>query len=286
MCDPPPLVKHQYLVQKVPLASWYKWMTIVAQVLRYSNGQKYGAHLDSLIDSSPRQATVMLYLSDVTHGGETAFPDGSKWLTPELETRMGPFSECAAGHVAFRPKAGDALLFYSIKPDGTHDPASLHTGCPVFEDSVKWTATVWVHSQPYRPAGFTGKDEDQKGENKEREGEVEGSWTDGKQGESGDGSNKGTDGERKQIRTESSRGQGAESRHDLDPGLCVGGHEGCAAWAKAGECDKNREFMHRVCGGACGICEECSGLTDVGCVDRNREKMGYLVYNETEFQTT
>jgi prolyl 4-hydroxylase len=37
-------------------------------------------------------------------------------------------SECAQGHVAFKPRLGDALLFYSIKADGTHDPASMHTG--------------------------------------------------------------------------------------------------------------------------------------------------------------
>ena len=28
---------------------------------------------------------------------------------------MGPMSECAKGHVAFKPRMGDALLFYSIK---------------------------------------------------------------------------------------------------------------------------------------------------------------------------
>src|SRR5690242_6897704 len=41
------------------------------------------------------------------------------------------FSACAAGHVAFRPKRGDALLFWSINPDGTQDSYASHTGCPV-----------------------------------------------------------------------------------------------------------------------------------------------------------
>ncbi len=40
-------------------------------------------------------------------------------------------SKCAQGHVAAKPKAGDAVLFYSYFFNGTHDPASLHTGCPV-----------------------------------------------------------------------------------------------------------------------------------------------------------
>lgn len=37
---------------------------------------------------------------------------------------------------------GDALLFYNLKPDGTQDVSSLHTGCPVLK-GVKWTATKW-----------------------------------------------------------------------------------------------------------------------------------------------
>ena len=56
----------------------------------------------------------------------------------------GPFSACVPpGRVAMKPKMGSALLFYSIKADGTHDPLSAHTGCPVVQ-GVKWTGTVWV----------------------------------------------------------------------------------------------------------------------------------------------
>ena len=32
-----------------------------------------------------------------------------------------------------KPKKGDALLFYSLKPDGQPDTHSLHTGCPVIQ---------------------------------------------------------------------------------------------------------------------------------------------------------
>ena len=45
------------------------------QILRYGLGQKYGAHYDSLVEDSPRVATVLLYLANTTaEGGETAFP--------------------------------------------------------------------------------------------------------------------------------------------------------------------------------------------------------------------
>ena len=45
------------------------------QILRYGLGQKYGAHYDSLVEDSPRVATVLMYLANTTEeGGETAFP--------------------------------------------------------------------------------------------------------------------------------------------------------------------------------------------------------------------
>ena len=46
--------------------------------------------------------------------------------------------------------AGDALLFYSLKPDGESDVASMHTGCPVLA-GTKWTATKWIHTLPFHP---------------------------------------------------------------------------------------------------------------------------------------
>lgn len=43
-----------------------------------------------------------------------------------------------------------ALLFYSLNLDGSNDQASLHTGCPIIQ-GVKWTATKWIHTKPFRP---------------------------------------------------------------------------------------------------------------------------------------
>ena len=45
---------------------------------------------------------------------------------------------------------GDALLFYSMNPDGTQDPYAMHTGCPVVS-GLKWTGTIWIHPEPFRP---------------------------------------------------------------------------------------------------------------------------------------
>lgn len=62
--------------------------------------------MDVLVEETPRLATVLLYLSDVDEGGETAFPSHSVWADKRQAKRFGPFSECAQGHVAVRPKKG------------------------------------------------------------------------------------------------------------------------------------------------------------------------------------
>lgn len=194
------------------------------QVLRYGLGQKYGEHFDAL----GRAATILLYLSEVEEGGETAFPDGSAWLTPELGERMGPFSDCAKNHVAFKPKKGDALMFWSMLPDGKgQDEAAKHTGCPVIK-GIKWTSTKWLHDVPYRPEDY-----------------------------------------------------GALVGPPDDPGLCHDLHPQCKMWAEKGECQKNPGFMlgkgpgYAYCRKSCNQCEDCIA-GDTACINRNRERGGYL----------
>ncbi|OEL31524.1 putative prolyl 4-hydroxylase 3 [Dichanthelium oligosanthes] len=58
------------------------------------------------------------------NGGETVFPNAP------VNSSSLPFynelSECAKKGLSVKPKMGDALLFWSMKPDGSLDPASLH----------------------------------------------------------------------------------------------------------------------------------------------------------------
>ncbi|BAF10504.1 Os02g0827100, partial [Oryza sativa Japonica Group] len=39
--------------------------------------------------------------------------------------------------------------FWSMKPDATLDPLSLHGGCPVIKGN-KWSSTKWMHVREYK----------------------------------------------------------------------------------------------------------------------------------------
>ena len=171
------------------------------QILRYELGQAYVAHhdyfperqsndhnWDPLKGGSNRLATIFLYLSDVEYGGQTVFPLVDKLTaekSEELVRRLGeaPSEEMLKnyaadaglktdswedklidkcyGKFAVPPRRGDAILFYSQKPDGTMDKNSLHGACPVLK-GTKWGANLWVWNScryslcnvdPLNPAG-------------------------------------------------------------------------------------------------------------------------------------
>lgn len=123
------------------------------QVLHYEVGQKYEAHYDYFLDEfntvngGQRIATVLMYLSDVEEGGETVFPSakGNFSAVPY----WNELSECGKGGLSVKPKRGDALLFWSMKPDASLDSSSLHGGCPVIKGD-KWSATKWIRVNEYQ----------------------------------------------------------------------------------------------------------------------------------------
>ena len=122
------------------------------QILHYEVGQKYDAHYDYFVDEynikkgGQRMATLLMYLSDVEEGGETVFPaaKGNFSSVPW----WNELSECGKGGLSVKPKMGDALLFWSMKPDATLDPTSLHGACPVIRGN-KWSCTKWMHVDKY-----------------------------------------------------------------------------------------------------------------------------------------
>lgn len=123
------------------------------QVLHYEVGQKYEPHYDYFLDEfntkngGQRIATLLMYLSDVEEGGETVFPaaKGNFSSVPG----WNEMSACAKRGLAVKPRMGDALLFWSMRPDATLDPSSLHGGCPVISGN-KWSSTKWMHVEEYK----------------------------------------------------------------------------------------------------------------------------------------
>ncbi|GAA4868105.1 2OG-Fe(II) oxygenase [Luteimonas vadosa] len=106
-------------------------------VLRYEPGQQYRPHRDYLPPATiardgpqagNRMRTICVYLNDVEAGGATEFP--------------GP-------GVSIAPKAGSAVVFDNLLPDGSPDPDSVHAGLPV-DRGVKWLGTLWLRQGRYR----------------------------------------------------------------------------------------------------------------------------------------
>ncbi|MCL7027399.1 hypothetical protein MKW94_027980 [Papaver nudicaule] len=123
------------------------------QILHYEVGQKYEPHYDYFLDNfntkngGQRIATVLMYLSDVEEGGETVFPAAKGNISSV--PWWNELSECGKKGLSVKPRMGDALLFWSMRPDASLDPSSLHGGCPVISGN-KWSSTKWIHVDEYK----------------------------------------------------------------------------------------------------------------------------------------
>ncbi|CDY29362.1 hypothetical protein HID58_022004 [Brassica napus] len=123
------------------------------QVLHYEEGQKYEPHYDYFVDEfntkngGQRMATMLMYLSDVEEGGETVFPAAN--MNFSSVPWYNELSACGKKGLSVKPRMGDALLFWSMRPDATLDPSSLHGGCPVIRGN-KWSSTKWMHVGEYK----------------------------------------------------------------------------------------------------------------------------------------
>lgn len=123
------------------------------QILHYEVGQKYEPHYDYFLDDfntvngGQRMATLLMYLSDVEEGGETVFPAAKGNISSV--PWWNELSDCGKKGLSVKAKRGDALLFWSMKPDATLDSSSLHGGCPVIKGN-KWSSTKWMRVNEYK----------------------------------------------------------------------------------------------------------------------------------------
>ncbi|KAG5855382.1 hypothetical protein ANANG_G00048490 [Anguilla anguilla] len=105
------------------------------QVANYGVGGQYEPHFDFGRKDEPdafkdlgtgnRIATWLFYMSDVTAGGATVFPE------------VG---------AAVWPKKGTAVFWYNLFPSGEGDYSTRHAACPVLVGN-KWVSNKWIHER-------------------------------------------------------------------------------------------------------------------------------------------
>ncbi|CAA0830819.1 Probable prolyl 4-hydroxylase 12 [Striga hermonthica] len=92
-------------------------------------GNKDGEHVDQ-----PLLATVVLYLSNVSQGGQILFP--------ESEERM--WSDCTQKNDILKPSKGNAIVFFTLHLNAGPDRTSSHARCPVLQGDM-WCATKFFY---------------------------------------------------------------------------------------------------------------------------------------------
>jgi prolyl 4-hydroxylase len=96
-------------------------------MLRYTAGQEYKPHVDTIGGESNQRAwTVLVYLNAGYTGGATLFD------------LLG---------VEYVGSPGDVLVFGSLDAQGRPDPRTRHAGLPILA-GVKWLATRWIRQRP------------------------------------------------------------------------------------------------------------------------------------------
>ena len=99
-------------------------------VTRYQEGGLYDEHVDFGDDFNvDRLYTVLLYLNDMApeHGGATVFP------------RL---------NIEVQPRAGRAVCWTNMNPDGSAHLETSHAALPVKPGGDKWAIQFWFH--PYK----------------------------------------------------------------------------------------------------------------------------------------
>jgi prolyl 4-hydroxylase len=117
------------------------------QVLCYPTGAETKPHFDflqpsndanraSIARSGQRVSTLIAYLNDVEHGGETVFP------------KLG---------LSVLPHRGNAVYFEYCNSRNQVDPNSLHVGNPVL-GGEKWVLTKWMRQRRFVSASAASSD--------------------------------------------------------------------------------------------------------------------------------
>ncbi|KAJ8773387.1 hypothetical protein K2173_028564 [Erythroxylum novogranatense] len=85
------------------------------------------------------QATLVLYLSNVTSGGGILFPDS--------EPKNNIWSKCSKASNTLKPIKGNAILFFNVHLNASPYRSNSHLRCPVLEGEM-WSATKFFYLRP------------------------------------------------------------------------------------------------------------------------------------------
>ena len=118
-------------------------------VIRYETEQVLAPHYDANRSAATEDAnrggqtlaTLIVYLNDVSSGGNTRFGK-----LPAVTTVEGDPND---SKLTIKPKMGDALLFFPADANGIFDERTEHEGCAAVDE--KWIARIWRHEQRVPP---------------------------------------------------------------------------------------------------------------------------------------
>ncbi|CAK8532583.1 unnamed protein product [Lathyrus sativus] len=88
--------------------------------------------------TAPLMATIVLYLSDSTQGGQIIFP--------ESVTKSRSWSNCRNTSNILQPVKGNAVLFFSLNLNTSPDKSSFHARCPVLKGDM-WSAVKFFYAK-------------------------------------------------------------------------------------------------------------------------------------------
>ena len=109
----------------------------------YDKTQEFKQHTDTFAPNSDeyklhcerrggqRTWTFMIYINNTKSGGETKF---------------NLIKDSDGNDISFKPKAGSAVIWNNLNPDGSPNKFSLHQGCPVVS-GTKTIITKWFRER-------------------------------------------------------------------------------------------------------------------------------------------
>uniref|UniRef100_A0A1J3D9S5 procollagen-proline 4-dioxygenase n=2 Tax=Noccaea caerulescens TaxID=107243 RepID=A0A1J3D9S5_NOCCA len=130
------------------------------KVRSYTSEKSSGNKLDyfgeesSTVSLEPLLATVVLYVSNTTQGGELLFPNS------EVKFKKS-WSECSETGNILRPVKGNAVLFFTRLLNASLDRTSTHFRCPVLKgELLVATKLIYAKKQARNDESGECSDED------------------------------------------------------------------------------------------------------------------------------